>query len=186
MNQIIISVVGCLIIVVGAAALVPVQTALVVTDTETDEQIIDTEVTDGTPVYLEYTHSVERTPVTESYEVSGTKLVQNEILFRSSGAGLPVTANMTSTDKGFVVPLDEQHDSITVALDPTPNHTLVVDDHQYHLLKKADGSVRMEIEERSLLEMIVPVSTSTERSVYAVSSYEQNNIGIEHTVSEKL
>lgn len=141
-----------LVVLVGAAAFIPVQTTLVVTDTETGEQVIETDVTEGTPVHLEYTHSVERTPIIESYEVSGTELAEEKIIFRSFGAGLPATANMTVTDEGYVVHSNETYDSLTVALDPIPNHTLVVNEQEYHLLEKANGSVSIAVEQQSFLE----------------------------------
>lgn len=160
MSRTVVGVMIAVIVVFGAVTLVPVQTTLVVTDTETGEQVIETEVTDGTSVHLNYTHSVERTPITESYEVSGTKLAEEKILFRSFGAGLPATANMTVTDEGYVVHSNETYESITVALHPVPNHTLAVDERQYHLAEKSDGSVSVTVEQRSLLETAIAVIVS--------------------------
>lgn len=167
-----------LVLLCGAAAFVPVQTALVVTDTETGEQIIETEVTEGTSVHLEYTHSVERTPIVESYEVAGTELAEEKIIFRSFGAGLPATANMTVTDEGYVVHSDETYASLTVALDPTPNHTLVVNEQQYHLLEKANGSVSISVEEQSFLETALATVDGSPHGISVGASEEQDHPNI--------
>lgn len=159
MNRVVIGLAVTFVVLIGLAAFVPVQTTLVVTDTETGEEIIEEEVTDGDLVQLEYTHSVERTPITEEYEISGTKLAENKIVFRSYGAGLPTTTNMTTTDEGFVVHSEDTYNSLTVALHPVPNHTLTVNGQQYYLLNRSDGPVAIDIEEQSLIEVVAVTST---------------------------
>jgi Uncharacterized conserved protein len=85
---------GALIITVliaaGAAAFgaTPPPT-LVVSDSETDRVLYSTAVSEGTSLELRYTHSVERSPVTERYRVTDGQLRQTVIIFESYGGGCP-------------------------------------------------------------------------------------------------
>lgn len=120
---------------------------LVVTD-EAGTVLLSVPVANGTLVTVEYTHSVEKTTVTEEYAVSGTTLSPTRMLFDSSGAGLPSDAPVERADDGrYVTYPDGAHESITLSPGPIAGHTLTAGDETVDLVALADGeSVRLSID----------------------------------------
>lgn len=64
---------------------------LLANDFKTGEYYKSWEIKDGDEFTVEYTHSVQLTPVTESYTIDGNNIILNETTFKSYGAGLPST-----------------------------------------------------------------------------------------------
>ena len=144
---------------VVAAMTAPIGAALVVEDIETGERYVAEPVNDGSTVALEYTHSVEKTRVYDEYRVDGETLVNTRMEFESYGWGLPARVNVTNVNGTFVYEPDEPImvlDEFSVSPGRIANHTLIVDDRRYDLVAVTNGNdVRLHIERRSLLEMIL-------------------------------
>lgn len=108
-------------------------------------------VDDGDQVALEYTHSVERTLVTDVYVVDDGALVDDRMLFSSFGAGLPSHAEVTRDGDRYVYePPEQRHDPLVVSTGHIAGHELVVDGDRYDLAGRADGAtVSIRIESRA-------------------------------------
>lgn len=118
---------------------------LVVAD-EDGSVLIDEPVEDGDEVRLEYTHSVERTPISDVYTVDGYELESTRMVFESYGAGLPSNADVERTDDGrFVTETEGTHERIVVSPGEIAGHTLTVNDTSYDLVALADGSVSISV-----------------------------------------
>lgn len=132
--------------VVGAPALFDT-TTLVVSDADGTE-LATFSVEDGDEVAIEYTHSVERTLVTDVYRVSDGALVDDRMLFSSFGAGLPSTADVEVVGDRYVYhPPEQRYERLSVSTGPVADHDLVVDGDRHDLAALADnGTVRLRIE----------------------------------------
>lgn len=124
---------------------------LLVEDAETGEQLLAVPVTEETTVALNYTHSVEKTPVLDVYEVNGTELEMVRMEFHSYGAGLPARADVNVTENGtFVFDPDGSYDTLYVTPGRIAGHELIVGDRRYDLVDLSDGrSVSLRIVHRS-------------------------------------
>ena len=122
-------------------------TTLVVADSEGNDQLeVSTEP--GAEVALEYTHSVERTPVTDIYVVTDQGLVSDRMLFSSFGAGLPAQADVTREGNRYVYePPAKRYDPLIVTTGTIAGHELVVDGERFDLTEIADGgTVQIRVE----------------------------------------
>ena len=141
-----------LLMSVGIVSAAPTGTVLQVADAETGETLVTVPVEEGTTVKLAYTHSVEGSLVEEVYAVSGKKLEETQMRFRSYGWGLPSREEVELVDGWFVFDPDRAFDGIVVSTGPIADHELHVRGEQYDLYELADGrSVRLSVERRSLL-----------------------------------
>lgn len=114
-------------------------TTLVVTD-DGGEQLLVVPVEQGDTLAIEYTHSVERTLVTDQYVVSGHALVDDRMLFSSFGAGLPAQADVRRQGDRYVYdPPERRHDPLRVTTGEIADHVLLVDGKRYDLSKRASG-----------------------------------------------
>ncbi len=84
--------------------LFPVKT-LVAVDNDSGDVLGVWRIKEGSSVSIRYTHSVERTDVTEKYIIRNNNLVLMEEHFSSFGAGLPAdnTYPFKITEDGFVI-----------------------------------------------------------------------------------
>jgi hypothetical protein len=144
---------------VALAATAPIEAVLVVEDVETGERYLTEPVNDGSTVALEYTHSVEKSRVYAEYRVDGTTLVNTRMEFESYGWGLPARVDVTNVNGTLVYDPDEpitELDDLSVSPGRIADHTLIVDGRRHDLVTATGGSdVRLHIERRSLLEMIL-------------------------------
>lgn len=122
-------------------------------DSDSDERLFEIPVDDGDEVALEYTHSVERTPVEDIYVVDGPVLRGDRMVFHSHGAGLP-TDDIERTDEGFVTEATGTYDVLRVSPGPVAGHELVVDGERYDLAGRADGSVALSLTDRSVFDAV--------------------------------
>ena len=140
---------------VAAAATVPVDRALVVRDADTGERLLTEPVDDGTAVTVEYTHSVEKTPVVDAYEVRGTELDNVRMEFASYGAGLPANQDVERANGSFVFDPDRSYEELVVNPGPVANHDLVVGDERYDLVALSDDSaVVFTVERRTTVGVV--------------------------------
>jgi hypothetical protein len=149
-----------LLLVVGAiglavtavAAATPAGSALVVADASSGEQLLATPVSNGTPVVLSYTHSVEKTPVHDVYVVRNDSLVMTRMEFQSYGWGLPARANVSRENGSFTFDPQGSYEELYVKPGRTADHRLRVGNRSYDLVALSDAEgVRLHITERSVL-----------------------------------
>lgn len=152
MDRRIAVVAAALLVSVGIASATPTGLVLTVELVETGEPLATVPVDEGTPVTLAYTHSVERSPVEEVYTVTGTRLDQTRMRFRSYGWGLPAREEVELVDGWFVFDPDRAYDEVVVSTGAIAGHELRVGGTTYDLVGLAEGrSVRLSIERRTLL-----------------------------------
>ncbi len=113
---------------------------LVVEQSDTGEHIVETPVSDGSIVALEYMHSVEKTRVYDQYTVNGTTLENDRMEFESYGWGLPAGANVTLENGTFVFDPDREYEQIRVKPGTVANHTLIIDGDRYDLVKRSGAN----------------------------------------------
>ena len=138
----------CLVaIVVAGTPAVFDTTTLVVSDADGTE-LATFQLEEGDEVAIEYTHSVERTLVTDVYRVSDGALVDDRMLFSSFGAGLPSTAEVeVAGDRYVYYPPERRYEHLSVSTGPVADHDLVVDGERHDLAALADnGTVRLRID----------------------------------------
>lgn len=149
--------VAVVLVPVTVGAMVPAETVLVVEDVETGERYLTEPVDEGSIVALEYTHSVEKSPVYDEYRVDGRTLVNTRMEFESYGWGLPAQANVTTVNGTLVYEPSEpivKLRSLTVSPGRIAGHTLIVDDRRYDLVATTNASdVRIRVERQSLLRL---------------------------------
>ena len=137
----------------------PAGHALVVENADTGEQLLSVPVDDGAEVELSYVHSVEKTPVEETYVVSGTDLAHIQIEFNSYGAGLPSTADVERTDDGaFVASVDRTYRQVYVSPGEIAGHDLTIDGERHDLLTLSEGeTVRIYVTEQNPIDRVAQV-----------------------------
>lgn len=140
----------------GVALAAPTGQVLVVEDLDTGEHYITQPVDNGSTVALEYTHSVEKTPVYDEYRVEGDTLVNTRMEFQSYGWGLPSGVNVTNVNGTFVYdPPGPIMTLETLSVSPgrIANHSLIVEDQQYDLVAETNATdVRIHVEHRTLTD----------------------------------
>ena len=118
-------------------SLFPVKILLAV-DFKTNEYIKFWRIKDGESFTIEYTHSVQRTPVSETYIIDKDKIILTESYFQSYGAGLPATTpyEFQITDKGFrVYEINEIMEYLIYRTGgEIANHKLILRDKEYNFL----------------------------------------------------
>ena len=140
----------CVAAVAAAAASGAATATVLVVSGEDGEELLVTPVDDGAEVTVEYTHSVEKTPVSDVYVVEDGRLVMTRMEFSSFGAGLPSTVDVTEVDGRYVYhPPERSYDPLRVGTGPVADHDLVVGDQRHDLAGIADGgTVELRVETR--------------------------------------
>lgn len=153
--------VGVALLLVGSAAAVPVGQALVVSDLETGEHLVVTPVHDGSNVSLVYTHSVQKSPVRDEYEVRGDRLVNTRMVFESYGWGLPSRSDVREVNGTFVFEPDWSGEALNVKPGRVADHELVVDGRHYDLVNVSDArAVRITVADRTALDAAIDAVTT--------------------------
>jgi hypothetical protein len=138
--------------VTAVAAATPAGSALVVADASSGEQLLANPISDGTPVVLTYSHSVEKTPVHDVYAVRNDSLVMTRMEFQSYGWGLPARANISRENGSFSFDPQGRYEELYVKPGRTADHRLRVGNRSYDLVALSDAEgVRLHITERSVL-----------------------------------
>lgn len=114
---------------------------LVVEDAETGRTLLGLPVENGTTVSLNYTHSVEKTRVVDTYEVRGDRLVMTRMEFSSFGAGLPSRADVHRTDEGtYAFDPPGAYEELYVKPGQVAGHRLKVGDRSFDLVELSNAS----------------------------------------------
>lgn len=74
-----------------------------VVDRDTEQSYYSAEVEEGDAVRLQWTHTIEKTPWVEEYEVSGGKFDLREARVKSFGAGVDQIAPEVENENGWVI-----------------------------------------------------------------------------------
>lgn len=114
---------------------------LVVADASTGEELVVTDVEDGTTVVLEYQHSVEKTTVRDVYVVDGDELRMTRTEFSSYGWGLPSREAIDgrTANGAFVVAFENRtYDELFVSPGSIAGHTLTVGETTYDLVERSN------------------------------------------------
>lgn len=126
-----------IIIVIAIIALIPTK-VLLACDYKTGEYYKSWRIKDGDSFTVEYTHSVQLTPVTETYNIDGYNIILKETTFKSYGAGLPATTpyKFEITSNGFrIYDIDEEMDYLVYRTGAErANHKLIYNNKDYDLL----------------------------------------------------
>ncbi|MGZ0745689.1 DUF1850 domain-containing protein [Haloparvum sp. AD34] len=97
-------------------------------------------VSDADGFVLEYTHSVEKTPVIETYERRGESLVMTRMEFSSYGAGLPSTADVNTTENDtFVFQPNDSTEELYVKPGRIAGHEIRFGSETYDLVALSDA-----------------------------------------------
>lgn len=140
------------VVVTTVAAATPAERSLVVEDAATGERLLTTPVSNGTPVALSYTHSVEKTRVLDAYVIRGTRLEMTRMEFRSYGWGLPAGANVSRENGSYTFDPAGSYEELFVKPGRIAGHRLHVGDRSYDLVALSDArGVRLHVTERSVL-----------------------------------
>ena len=114
---------------------------LVVADAETGRTLLGLPVENGTEVSLNYTHSVEKTQVIDTYTVRGDRLVMTRMEFSSFGAGLPSRADVNRTDEGtYAFDPPGAYEEFYVQPGRIAGHQLRVGDQTFDLVELSNAS----------------------------------------------
>lgn len=130
---------------------------LMVEDAETGERLVAVPVSEGTTVALNYTHSVEKTPVLDVYEVNETELEMVRMEFHSYGAGLPARADVNITENGtFVFDPEGSYERLYVTPGRIADHELLVGDRTFDLVELSGArTVKIYVTHRSAVTTII-------------------------------
>ncbi len=147
-------------IVVGIFLLMPTK-VLLAQDYKTGEYLKSWKVKDGESFTVEYIHSVQLTPVTETYSIDGNNIILNETGFKSYGAGLPSTTpykfEMNST--GFrIYDINQLMDYLVYRTGAErANHKLIYRNKNYEFLSfsKPRTGVQLKIKDMKIFSYII-------------------------------
>ncbi|MGO1468855.1 MAG: DUF1850 domain-containing protein [Tissierella sp.] len=141
-------------------ALFPLK-VLVAKDFRTEKYLELWRVKEEEEFTIKYTHSVEKSPVTEKYKVYEDEIILLETTFKSYGAGLPATTeyDFELIDDGFrIYNINKKYrDVIYRTGAEIANHEIIIGDKTYEFLdfSKKRAGVRFSTERISLLNYII-------------------------------
>jgi len=138
-----------LVVAVAGVDTGPGDRTLVVTD-ENGSEILTTPVENDTEIVIEYTHSVEKTLVSDVYVPSDRGLVMTRMEFSSFGAGLPSQAAVTERDGRYVYhPPPVEYETLHLKTGEVADHDLIVGGERYDLADMSrNGAVELTVERR--------------------------------------
>lgn len=127
----------------------------------TDEYLKSWSIREGDKFTVLYTHSVELTPVSETYIINDEEIILTETYFKSYGAGLPSSSpyKFEINDKGFrIYEINQVMDNLIYRTGAVrANHRLILKDKEYDFLNfsKPREGVRFEIRKLSRLKYFI-------------------------------
>ena len=140
------------LVITAVAAATPADSALVVEGANSGERLLTAPIEEGTTVALNYTHSVEKTPVHDVYTVHDDSLEMTRMEFQSYGWGLPSRANVTRENGWYVFDPPGDYEELYVEPGRVAGHRLRVGDRTYDLVERSNAEgVRLHVTERSVL-----------------------------------
>lgn len=121
---------------------------LLATDFKTKDYIKSWKIKDGDSFTVEYTHSVQLTPVSEIYTIDKNNIILSESYFQSYGAGLPSTTpyKFEITEEGFrIYEINETMEYLIYRTGAErANHKLILRNKEYNFLEFTEPRVGVE------------------------------------------
>lgn len=133
---------------------------LVALDMKTSERLKAWRLSNGEYFTVRYTHSVQLTPVWETYEIQAGDIILKETIFQSFGAGLPSTSpyDFEITDQGFrLFNIDMKITDLVYRVGAVrANHVIIIRDREYPFLDfaKPTEGVKFQTQKLSLLDYL--------------------------------
>lgn len=140
--------------------LFPIKVLLAI-DYKTNKYIKSWKIKDGEKFTIEYTHSVQLTPVSETYIIDEDEIILIESYFMSYGAGLPATTpyKFQITDKGFrIYEINEIMEYLIYRTGAEiANHKLILQDEEYNFLDFSEprSGLEFKVGEMGILSYVV-------------------------------
>lgn len=140
--------------------LFPFIKVLAAKDFKADNDLKIWRVKKGDEFTIVYTHSVEKSPVTETYKIDGKEIILLETTFKSFGAGLPATTpyKFEIVDDTFrVYDIDEKMEEVIYRTGAEiANHKIIIGDKEYSFLSFSGKRTAVEfgIKELNILNYI--------------------------------
>lgn len=134
---------------------------LVASDFRTNDYLKSWRLDEGESFTVVYTHSVELTPVWETYTIQDGEIILTETYFKSYGAGLPASTpyKFEITEEGFrIYEINKVIDDLTYRTGAVrANHTLIINDLIYDFLdfSAPREGVKFEIKRLSVLQYFI-------------------------------
>lgn len=147
-------------IVIGIVLLMPTK-ILLAQDYKTGEYLKSWKVKNGESFTIEYIHSVQLTPVTETYSIDDNNIILRETGFNSYGAGLPATTpyKFEITGTGFrIYDINEIMDYLVYRTGAErANHKLIYRNKHYEFLSfsKPRTGVQFKIKDIKIFSYII-------------------------------
>lgn len=138
----------CTLVLLGALLCAPAGSGLTVRDGETGAVLLALPLADGESFGLRYTHSVNRSDVTDTIVRQGDALVCTQTSFTAYGVGIPVLADGIGTafeqmEDGFLLTgIDKVQSSIPLLTQEYPNQRILLRGREISLVELA-GSGRL-------------------------------------------
>lgn len=140
-------------IIITIISLYPVQ-VLFARDMWTEDRLETWLVPKDTTFSIKYTHSVERTPVWETYSLNKDEIILQETIFQSYGAGLPATSpyDFDIVDNGFrLYNIDQKMTNLIYRTGAVrANHELLIGDKSYPFLDFSEPTQGVKFETRNM------------------------------------
>jgi len=152
-----------LVLILFSVGFYPLFLVLEVVSSNSEKTILAIPVSSGDTFAIRFTHSVQRTPVDEVFSIRGAKMVLEETIYSSYGAGLPseiygsqqfFLENGNFIIKGF----DREFKEIPIFVgEVVANHTLVFADKVFPLVSfgLAGKPIRIHLQRYSLISYIL-------------------------------
>lgn len=134
---------------------------LLAQDYKTEEYIKSWKVKEDEVFTVWYTHSVQLTPVTETYKVEDKKIILTDSFFYSLGAGLPSTTpyKFRLKDEGFeIYDINQELEYLVYRTGAErANHKLILRDREYDFLDfaKPRAGIKLKIGEISIISYVI-------------------------------
>lgn len=134
-NNLVFFLVTLTLIALAALMLSPLVPVVLIHDA-TGRTLIEEPVSPGDLISVNYTHSVEKTSVNETYRVDNAgRLALYSAVFESSGAGLPSDASYDIAQGGngqFIIRnFDRVYDEVTYGTGNISRHHVYIGGHEY-------------------------------------------------------
>lgn len=137
-----------IISIVMITLLFPFIDILLARDFKKDIDLKIWKVKQGEEFTVVYTHSVEKSPVTETYKVDGKKIILLETTFKSFGAGLPATTpyKFEIADGIFrIYDIDEKMETVMYRTGAEiANHEILIGGDSYSFLSFSEKRTAVE------------------------------------------
>jgi len=142
---------GIFFLIAFTLLLLPVNKMLMISNQKAGTAICTLPINDGEILDVQFTHSVNLSPVIDRYQVCGACLVLQSTIFQTYGAGIPVLedglgTSFTQTEAGFEIGgIDLPRTAIPIMLQTVPDHRIFYRKEMIHLLDFAASGTVIEI-----------------------------------------